>query len=93
MICKVRRTKTEWRSKLKDKSITWLLDQTSPWVRGHNGVEYDDVVAELVEEKKDQLRRPPPKPLPVWMDDSEQGHVEVIPYGGKGQVLRVVFPK
>ena len=42
------RTVEEWTSRLAPKSLTWLVDQRLPVVRGANGKNYDDAIDALI---------------------------------------------
>ena len=87
-------TVEEWMERMESKSLTFLQDQTSPYVRGHNGNAYDAAVMELVKNKMaagETVQRI--RPTYVVQRAEEEGEVEIVSYGGKGGSLRIVHPK
>lgn len=81
-----------WRAKLIHKPLSWLMDQREQW----NGLTYRLAVDELVKEKRyrgeDDGVAPRKKVRVLEPDDADNMVVEHIPYGGKGQTLRVEIP-
>ena len=89
-------TKEEWKLRLADKTLQYLVDQTSPLVRGFNGADYDAAVRELVKHRTDQgetIVRHKRTNILRGEDDDVGSRVEMVESGGKGQRVRVVVSK
>ena len=79
----------------ESKSLKFLQDQTSPYIRGYNGTVYDTAVAEMIESRMaagETVERARPKNA-VQSVARQEGEVEIVSYGGKGGTLRIVHPK
>ena len=80
--------------RLESKSLHFLQDQTTPYVRGYNGKAYDTAVIHLIKKRMatgETVERP--RPTYVVQQAEEEGEVEIVSYGGKGGSLRIVHPK
>lgn len=89
-------TVEEWMERLESKSLKFLQDQTSPYIRGYNGMVYDTAVAEMIESRMaagETVERPRPTYAVQSVARQEEGEVEIVSYGGKGGTLRIVHPK
>jgi hypothetical protein len=87
-------TVEEWMQRLESKSLTFLLDQTSPHVRGYNGKAYDIAIREMIKTRitaGETVERIRPT-YAVQRAEEEEGEVEIVSYGGKGGSLRIVHP-
>lgn len=86
-------TVEEWTERLESKSLKFLQDQTSVYIRGYNGKEYDTAVTELITkriaagETMERIR-----PTYAVQIAEEEGEVEIVSYGGRGGTLRIVHP-
>ena len=82
----------EWTTCLATKPLAWPLDQRTPFIRGMNGTNYDDAIDALISRRVARgeyvIRVRPSHILP----QEETGEVEVIDYGGKGGMMRIVHP-
>ncbi len=90
------KTVDEWMEDLKDKSLEWLVNQTSPYIRGYNWKEYDTAVHALKKMKLDmgeRIERRRRSCVVPSEDDVDAANVEIIPFGGKGGTIRIVHPK
>lgn len=86
-------TVEEWMERLESKSLKFLQDQTSPYVRGYNGKAYDTAITEMINKKVaagETVQRI--RPTYAVQRAEDEGEVEIVPYGGKGGSLRIVHP-
>lgn len=88
-------TVDEWMERLESKSLKFLQDQTSPHVCGYNGKAYGTAVIKIINKRMAagetvECHRPMYVAQQVVEED---GEVEIISYGGKGGVLRIVHQK
>ena len=75
-----------WMERLEDRTLAFLQDQTSPCIRGHNGGEYDAAIDALIKKKQaagETVKRHRPSCVVTRAAETEEGEVEVVPYGGK----------
>ena len=86
------KTIAEYKECLKDKTLKFLQDQTSPLIVGFNGANYDAAIRELIRERMAQGEVVERVQRSHILKDEEEGHVEVVSYGGKGGTLRIVHP-
>ena len=55
------RTVSQWMECLSD-TLDWLVKQTHPCIRGHNGADYDTAVRALIQVKMGRGTSPSPPP-------------------------------
>ena len=83
----------EWESRLADKKLDWLHDQTRSRI---NGEEYDKAILRLIKKRNDageyliarRVHYLPPSPAP-----RADVVVQHVPIGPKGQTQRVEVPR
>ena len=86
-------TVEEWTTRLSSKPLGWLRDQRAPYIRGHNGKEFDSAIDILISKRianGEYITRVRPSHI---IPQEEEGEVEVVDYGGKGGKIRIVHPK
>ena len=96
------KTKEEWMATLRCYSADYLAEQLAePLVAKHNfrayGAAWSDAIHELIQEKlafgatlcKRKARPVGTEPV----EDVDPSRIELVPYGGKGGVVRIVHPK
>lgn len=90
-------TVEEWMQRLESRSLKFLQDQTSAYVRGYNGKAYDTAVTEMIKKRmtagETVERFRPTYVVQRAEEEEEEGEVEIVPYGGKGGSMRIVHPK
>lgn len=92
------KTYKEWKTLFAKKDLKYLQNQTRGYIMKHNlkvsGAAYGDALIDSIKERHNQgeivLRKKATSILPV---EEEQGEVEIIRCGGKGQTMRIVHPK
>lgn len=97
------RTLDEWKARLRLKPLTYLYDQVA--LLGWNGCTHDRALLQVIEEKEAQAPaavvrgNAAPKTttstrgIVVDDDDDDDMVVEHVPFGPKGQTLRVKVPR
>ena len=92
-------TVDDWMIRLEPKSLKFLSDQMSPCVRGYNGAAYDAAVLALLRKRREHMNEEEAEEelvrhrVSMPREEEEEGEVEIVPYGGKGQTLRIVHPR
>ena len=91
------RTQAEWFRHFRSQTLEWMQKQDAH-VRHQNtkllGLDYAFAFEAVLQEKLQTQDAPAPKrlkPSPVFYDEDE-GEVEIVRCGGKGQTMRIVHP-
>lgn len=79
--------------RLESRSLEFLQNQTSSYVRGHNGKAFDTAVVNVIRQKMEAGETVVTSQPANVMPTEDEGEVEIISYGGKGGTLRIVHPK
>ena len=89
------RTLDEWKARLRLKPLPYLYDQVA--LLGWNGCTHDRALLQVIEEKEAMHASAPTsstrKRVVVEDDDDDDMIVEHVPFGPKGQTLRVKIPR
>ena len=92
----------QWINKLENKPLSFLNNQLSPWVRGHNGKAFDDAIVHLIKKKRDEAKEEElPRKRPriscivqqAEEEDDEKYITRHVKNGPKGETVRVRVPR